>query len=288
MNLRNRIARAYLVTALAFALAFVTIAPTRAADSEYASTNNITQEQEEGKEYTLVAGVSAVTYDIFRNMDIEISATNVDTVGVGIEEEEVIEEVVEEEVIEEPPYTPVDYTMYVNSTAGLNARTSPDTSSDSNVIDIIPFQNEVEVIGEYDDYWVVIQWSNDALYVSSEYLQSEYPEDPEVKTYNYTWNGEVLNSVNGKIHGPSGVETYYNMEMGNIVDRMYYKGYCYEYWIRSDGVKMLGDYVLIAADFDKYPIGTLVETSLGIGIVADTGSFVDNGSGVDFDIAVSW
>ena len=50
---------------------------------------------------------------------------------------------------------------------------------------------------------------------------------------------------------------------------------------------MFGDYVLIAADFNTRPIGTLLQTSRGLGIVSDTGDFVKrwpNG----IDIAVDW
>ena len=45
----------------------------------------------------------------------------------------------------------------------------------------------------------------------------------------------------------------------------------YPYWIRSDGVKMLGDYVMCAADFSYEPRGTITSTSLGTAIVVDTG-----------------
>ena len=36
-------------------------------------------------------------------------------------------------------------------------------------------------------------------------------------------------------------------------------------------MKMLGDYVIVAADLNKYPRGSIVDTSLGQGIVCDTG-----------------
>ena len=60
-----------------------------------------------------------------------------------------------------------------------------------------------------------------------------------------------------------------------------------EYWARDDGVKMLGDYVMVAANLDVHPRGSLVETSLGMGIVCDTGSFA-SGNSTQLDIAVSW
>ena len=65
-------------------------------------------------------------------------------------------------------------------------------------------------------------------------------------------------------------------------------GYSYEFWIREDGVKMFGDFVMIAADLHNYSKGDLVEISLGIGIVCDTGDFASNGSNVAFDVATNW
>ena len=62
----------------------------------------------------------------------------------------------------------------------------------------------------------------------------------------------------------------------------------YPYWIREDGCKMLGNYIIVAANLNVYPRGSLVSTSLGTGIVCDTGGFVSNGSGVALDIATAW
>ena len=64
-------------------------------------------------------------------------------------------------------------------------------------------------------------------------------------------------------------------------------GYDYEYWVRDDGVKMLGDYVMVAANLNLRPRGSLVETSLGTGIVCDTGGFAKKNP-TQLDIAVTW
>ena len=61
----------------------------------------------------------------------------------------------------------------------------------------------------------------------------------------------------------------------------------YPYWVRDDGCKMLGDYVMVAADLGIRPKGTILETSLGTAIVVDTGSFARYDSTM-LDIAVSW
>lgn len=43
---------------------------------------------------------------------------------------------------------------------------------------------------------------------------------------------------------------------------------------------MLGEYIIYAANIDKHPYGSLIETSLGTGIVCDTGgSFYEEYSG---------
>lgn len=90
----------------------------------------------------------------------------------------------------------------------------------------------------------------------------------------------------GVFQGPSGKETYYNLPMEGVIKIMRDAGYYYNYEIRDDGVKTYGGYVMVAADFNKYPRGTLVETSLGKGLVCDTGEFIN--TDVVIDIAVDW
>jgi hypothetical protein len=60
-----------------------------------------------------------------------------------------------------------------------------------------------------------------------------------------------------------------------------------EYWVRSDGAKMLGDYIMLATNNDVYPIGTLVPTSMGMGISLDTGTFAERNP-YQIDIATAW
>ena len=85
-------------------------------------------------------------------------------------------------------------------------------------------------------------------------------------------------------------ETYYNLNMSGVVEIMRNKGFSskeYPYWVRADGVKMLGPYIMIAANLNRVPRGKIVQTSLGTAIVADTGSFVRTNPD-QYDIAVSW
>lgn len=105
-----------------------------------------------------------------------------------------------------------------------------------------------------------------------------------------TWNGPKLSSTNGVVIGPSGRETYYNMDMTFCISRMRRKGYSekeYPYWIRSDGCKMLGKYIMVAANFRIRPLGTILETSRGWAIVVDTGGFVRSYP-KGLDIATTW
>ena len=107
------------------------------------------------------------------------------------------------------------------------------------------------------------------------------------QTSNPSWNGPVLSRGNGSVTGPSGKETYYNLDMSGVVNIMRGLGYNYEYWVRDDGCKMLGNYIMCAANLSVHPRGTLVETSLGTCIVCDTGGFASHNSN-QIDIAVTW
>lgn len=109
----------------------------------------------------------------------------------------------------------------------------------------------------------------------------------KVETASTSWNGSVLTPSGGVNSGPSGKETYYNLPMDGVVSIMRGIGNTDEYWVRDDGVKMLGDYVMVAANLDIRPRGSLIETSLGMGIVCDTGGFAAKNP-TQLDIAVNW
>lgn len=99
-----------------------------------------------------------------------------------------------------------------------------------------------------------------------------------------------LTKSGGVFQGPSGKETYYNLPMGNIVTEMRNKGYTveeYPYWVREDGAKMLGKYVMCGAYLGTRPKGTILETSLGMAIVVDTGPFAYKNP-TALDMAVDW
>lgn len=116
---------------------------------------------------------------------------------------------------------------------------------------------------------------------------SSYSQEIKVTTKGYKWKGKKLTRAAGVVRGPSGKETYYNLRMSGVVRVMRRKGYSYEYWVRSDGVKMYGPYVMVAANLRLRPKGTVVKTTRGLGIVCDTGSFARRNK-KQLDIAVSW
>lgn len=104
------------------------------------------------------------------------------------------------------------------------------------------------------------------------------------------WDGPILTAENGTVEGPSGTETYYNLPMDGVLEIMRGAGWdeeSFPYWERDDGMKMLGPYIMVAADQSIRPLGTVVETTRGLGIVCDTGTFIYTNSR-QLDLAVTW
>ena len=120
--------------------------------------------------------------------------------------------------------------------------------------------------------------------------KNEVENEETEKKEEFKWDGEVLNSRNGIVYGPSGKESYYNLDMSGVIKEMRRLGFSeneYPYHIREDGVKMLGDYVMCAANLKIRPKGTILQTTLGKAIVCDTGSFAKKDR-TQIDIAVDW
>lgn len=109
----------------------------------------------------------------------------------------------------------------------------------------------------------------------------------QTQTTHYVSRGGRLTRSAGVFNGPSGKESFYNMNMNNVVSAMRARGNNARYWVREDGVKMLGDYVMVAANLSIRPKGTILPTSLGMGIVVDTGSFALRNP-TQLDIATAW
>lgn len=109
------------------------------------------------------------------------------------------------------------------------------------------------------------------------------PDAPEPERPHLTKSGGVF-------QGPSGKETYYNLPMGQVINNMRSLGYSveeYPFTVREDGAKCLGPYVIAAANLNLRPRGTIVETSLGMAIVCDTGGFTAYNS-TQLDLATDW
>ena len=98
-----------------------------------------------------------------------------------------------------------------------------------------------------------------------------------------------LNKRDGVFYFKGQKETFYNLDMSRIyakADKNF--GTWHKKWIRDDGVKMYGPYVVLAVPFDVYPYGTTdIETSLGLGIALDTGTFAETNKN-QIDVAVDW
>lgn len=99
--------------------------------------------------------------------------------------------------------------------------------------------------------------------------------------------GGCLTPSGGVHNGPSGLETYYNLPMDGVIQQARNFGIEGEYWIRPDGCKMYGNYIILACNRDVHPMGSLVETSLGTGISLDTGGFAE-GNPTQVDVATTW
>ncbi len=167
-------------------------------------------------------------------------------------------------------------------------RVRDEASTDGEILGRISRGSEVEILGEYSNGWYLISYDESTGCVSGDYITFDEDEVAGYTGVSVDWDGSVLTAFAGVNYGPSGKETYYNLDMSGVVSIMRSMGNTDEYWIRDDGCKMLGDYIMVAADLNAHPRGSLVPTSLGMGIVCDTGGFVSNGSGVALDIATAW
>lgn len=169
------------------------------------------------------------------------------------------------------------------TTTGVNVRKEPSKKSDK--LDTLFINTEIKYV-RVSKKWCYVTYDGGEGYIYKKYISNKKTKVKPTETY--TWNGKKLNSRIGTIQGPSGKETYYNLPMNGVISIMTQYGYSYaDYAVRSDGVKTLGGYVMVAADLNVHPRGSLVPTSLGMGLVCDTGTFTYSNHN-QLDIAVSW
>jgi uncharacterized protein YraI len=175
--------------------------------------------------------------------------------------------------------------------SSLNVRSG--SSTDNSVLGTLSNGTEVTVTEKESNGWYKISYNGQDAYVSGNYLNVSDPsavaaaDNSADTTASSTWTGPVLTKSAGTVQGPSGKETYYNLNMSGVVSIMRSMGNTDAYWVREDGVKMLGNYIMCAANLSVHPRGSLVESSLGTCIVCDTGSFASSNPN-QLDIAVTW
>ena len=151
--------------------------------------------------------------------------------------------------------------------------------------DIRKEENEAQSKQEQEE--TLVEKTSEARDEWAQAIKDERRQELATQTRSLNWNGPVLSRSKGSVYGPSGKETYYNLNMSGCVRNMNRRGYYYDVWVRNDGCKMFGDYIMCAANLGVHPFGSLVECSLGTCIVVDTGGFAA-GNPNQLDIAVTW
>lgn len=128
--------------------------------------------------------------------------------------------------------------------------------------------------------------------VSRTLIQSVTTQEPkeQVEVIGAKSSGSPLSKAKGvnMFTDSKGVvhrETYYDLPMAAVMRNCGAGG---NYSVRADGAKVdAGGYVIIAANLVNYPRCSIVETSLGLGKVYDTGGFASvHPHG--FDLATDW
>ena len=94
----------------------------------------------------------------------------------------------------------------------------------------------------------------------------------------------ILTAGLGRITYGNHVETWYDLPMNKVIQRSQDAGIPCEYWVDDRGVKMFGQWVIVAAHPSKTRY-TRVQTSLGEGIILDFHTTPDTEL---YDIATSW
>ena len=231
-----------------------------------------------------LAGATRSIYKILN--DSESSVINNNLVEVGASENEVTTDGTIE--VKEENF---DQTGYASTAVVHRA----EATKDSDKIQTIYQNSTIHYIKSKDD-WTKVKYNGKIGYIMTRYI-SDKPIKIETTNNDSTdhqsipsnWSGEKLTRSNGRVPSPGGgTETFYNMNMSGVIRIMRGLGYTGEYWVRSDGCKMLGNYIMVAAKIDQtHKRGRIVQTTLGMGIVCDTGGFVRSNP-LGYDIATTW
>ena len=107
----------------------------------------------------------------------------------------------------------------------------------------------------------------------------------------YVSDGKVLSKYHGVVYGPTGKETYYNLDMSGVVRIMRDMGFSGRRLSilgqQMTAVRCLVHILSCAANLNYFPRGTTVASSLGTCLVCDTGSFAASNP-TQLDIATNW
>ena len=141
---------------------------------------------------------------------------------------------------------------------------------------VVIFRDDPDVEQEQEQIEELIKETDEILEETKE----------EIGTQSQIISG-VLTKRGGVNYFDGHKETYYNLSMKKVVANAQNRGIEGNYWEREDGAKMLGDYIMVAADQSVHPYGSIVATSLGLGIVVDTGKFALTNH-QQIDIATNW
>lgn len=229
----------------------------------------------------LIASVAAVAFSHPTNVnadviaDSEITHTDNNLIG-GVSKH--LYSVLKDTVSDDELEFSVGYTN-----TKVNFRAEED--DDSEILDTLKLNTKIEYIDDNND-WFFVRYKGEYGYIKAEYVSDKKTKVANKKQISLPKNH--LTRSKGVFYYNGRRESYYNLNMSGVVRIMRNRGFDGVYSIREDGVKTLGGYVMVAADFRTYPRGSFVETSLGTGIVCDTGSFIYTyGSGA-LDIATAW
>ena len=75
------------------------------------------------------------------------------------------------------------------------------------------------------------QTTTTTITITTSIVTEEITESVTEPVATATWNGPVLSASAGVVYGPSGKETYYNLDMSGVIRIMNNSGYYYSYWV---------------------------------------------------------
>jgi uncharacterized protein YabE (DUF348 family) len=113
---------------------------------------------------------------------------------------------------------------------------------------------------------------------------------PQIEVIGLKNDGSALSLSRGALYfrdskGVEHRETYYDLPMRVVMGACGAGGY---YTVRPDGAKVdRNGYIIVAANYGNYPKCSVVETSMGLGKVYDTGGFAARHP-FGFDLATDW